>query len=78
MAAGLEQGRSAHRKGWKNFFWKVHKNKTFLLMLLPGTVLMLIFNYLPMAGTLMSFKKMRFQRQYLYHFMRANGWPEEF
>ena len=60
MAAGLEQGRSAHRKGWKNFFWKVHKNKTFLLMLLPGTVLMLIFNYLPMAGTPMSFKKMQF------------------
>ena len=29
MAAGLEQGRSAHRKGLEKFFWKVHKNKTF-------------------------------------------------
>ena len=74
MAAGLEQGRSAHRKGWKNFFWKVHKNKTFLLMLLPGTVLMLIFNYLPMAGTLMSFKKMQFFSDNIFTNFMESEW----
>lgn len=74
MAAGLERGRPAHPKGWKNFFWKVHKNKTFLLMLLPGTVLMLIFNYLPMAGTLMSFKKMQFFSDNIFTNFMESEW----
>ena len=42
-------------------FWKIlNRNKIYLLMLLPGSLLLLVFNYLPMLGVMMSFKRMRF------------------
>nr|WP_281691455.1 ABC transporter permease subunit [Neglectibacter timonensis] len=43
-------------------------------MLLPGTVLMLIFNYLPMAGTLMSFKKMQFFSDNIFTNFMESEW----
>lgn len=36
------------------------ENKIFLLMVLPGSILFLIFNYLPMAGTLIAFKRINY------------------
>lgn len=39
------------------FITKVKKNKTLLIMLLPATILVLIFSYLPMAGIVLAFKK---------------------
>lgn len=41
------------------FFEDLNKNKVFLFMVLPGAILLFIFNYLPMAGVMMSFKKMK-------------------
>lgn len=52
------------------FFEDLNKNKVFLFMLLPGTILLLIFNYLPMVGVLMSFKRMKlFSDSILKNFM---------
>lgn len=39
------------------FMSKVKKNKTLLIMLLPATVLILVFSYLPMTGIVLAFKK---------------------
>lgn len=38
----------------------LNRNIAFLLMLLPGTILLLIFSYLPMPGVIIAFKKMKF------------------
>lgn len=38
----------------------LNNNKVFLLMLMPGSILLLIFSYLPMPGIIIAFKKMRF------------------
>jgi putative aldouronate transport system permease protein len=35
-------------------------NLSYLLMLVPGIILLLVFNYLPMAGMLFAFKRMKF------------------
>lgn len=45
--------------GFKRFIKAFMRNKTYLLMVLPGTVLMLIFNYLPMAGMPIAFKNFK-------------------
>lgn len=39
-----------------SFFKNVVKNKTYLFMMLPGVLLLVVFNYLPMLGSLMAFK----------------------
>lgn len=39
---------------------RLKKNRTFLLMLLPGTLCFLAFNYLPLAGLVMAFKKVNY------------------
>lgn len=45
---------------------KKAKYWTYLLMLLPGVLLMLVFNYLPMVGLLISFKRMRWYSDNLF------------
>lgn len=40
----------------KKFLKKLWKNKAWLLMVLPGTIWLLIFSYLPMFGTVLAFK----------------------
>lgn len=40
----------------KKFLKKLWKNKSWLLMVLPGTIWLLIFSYLPMFGTVLAFK----------------------
>lgn len=40
----------------KKLFRNLWKNKAWLLMVLPGTIWLLIFSYLPMFGTVMAFK----------------------
>ncbi|GMX67202.1 sugar ABC transporter permease [Paenibacillus elgii] len=41
---------------------KLNRNKTFLLMVLPGAVYFLLFSYLPMPGAIIAFKEYRFDR----------------
>ncbi len=40
----------------KKFFKDLWKNKAWLLMVLPGTIWLLVFSYLPMFGTVIAFK----------------------
>jgi putative aldouronate transport system permease protein len=42
------------------FFHELRKNKALFLMLLPGAVILFLYNYLPMFGTLIAFKDFRF------------------
>jgi putative aldouronate transport system permease protein len=45
----------------KDGFGKMLKqNKAFFLMLMPGAILFFCFSYIPMAGTLIAFKRMKF------------------
>lgn len=48
------------KKGpWYQRFWKTLKaDRRFLLMILPGTILLILFSYLPMPGILMAFQKL--------------------
>lgn len=41
----------------KTFLQDLTKNRVFLLMLLPAVIYIVIFAYLPMAGTILAFKK---------------------
>lgn len=43
----------------RRFIRDVSKNKSFLLMVLPGALWFLIFSYLPMPGAILAFKKYR-------------------
>ena len=44
-----------------SFFQEAYRHRTLLLMLLPAVVLVFIFNYIPMAGTIIAFKKYNYQ-----------------
>lgn len=44
----------------KRFFQDVYKNKTWILMVLPGVIWFLLFSYLPMFGTVIAFKNFQF------------------
>jgi len=45
----------------KSFMYKVKKNKTLLLMLLPAVLFFLLFNYIPIAGIIVAFKSYNFK-----------------
>lgn len=53
--------KAAPRPKKTGFFQEVYKRRTLLLMLLPAVVLVFIFNYIPMAGTILAFKKYNYQ-----------------
>lgn len=59
VANRLRKGRRGimRKNGIKIFFKKLYKYRTFLLMLLPAVVYTLIFNYYPMTGVILAFKK---------------------
>ena len=44
------------------FFEEIRRRWTLLVMLLPATVLVFIFSYIPMGGTIMAFKKFNYQQ----------------
>ena len=43
----------------KKFFKDIWKNRAWLLMVLPGTIWLLIFSYLPMFGQILAFKNFK-------------------
>jgi len=45
----------------KSFLYKVKKNKTLLLMLLPAVLFFFIFSYIPIAGIVVAFKSYNFR-----------------
>jgi len=58
LESGEEHGMNKVQRTIKD----VLRNKTMLLMVLPGTLWFLIFSYLPMAGTVIAFKQYRYDR----------------
>ena len=45
----------------KTFFRDVVRNRTLLLMLLPGMLLVFVFSYIPMGGVVLAFKRFNYQ-----------------
>lgn len=52
--------KARHKKS--GFLKEFVKNKTLFLMIAPGTVLYLLFNYLPMFGLVLAFKKINYRQ----------------
>ena len=44
-----------HKRGWRGFWRNVKMSKYLLILLIPGTAYLLVFNYLPMYGVLNAF-----------------------
>jgi len=42
------------------FFYEIMKNKSLYMMLLPGSLFLIVFSYLPMAGIVIAFKDFRY------------------
>lgn len=57
MSKGVIQPALPRRR---SFLRMLIQNKTFLIMLLPAVIYTLIFNYFPMSGIILAFKKYRF------------------
>lgn len=49
-------------KDKNSFFHKIVTNKAFLLMILPGIILEIIFHYLPMFGIIIAFKSVNYAK----------------
>ncbi|MBQ7838876.1 MAG: hypothetical protein IJ390_00055 [Lachnospiraceae bacterium] len=50
-------------KQGKHYFWKnIWKNRALLLFVLPGLTLIIMFNYVPMAGLVLAFKNYKFNK----------------
>lgn len=47
------------RMNMKKILSDIYKNRIWLLMVLPGTIWLLLFSYLPMFGQVLAFKKFR-------------------
>jgi putative aldouronate transport system permease protein len=47
--------------GKRGFLYKVKKNRTLLLMLLPAVLFFFLFNYVPIAGIIVAFKSYNFK-----------------
>lgn len=50
------------RKRRSVFFHELYKNRVLFLMILPGVVLLFIFNYMPMFGLIIAFKNLNFAK----------------
>lgn len=59
MKAGRLSDRRNNRHG---LLWNLKKSRTILLMLLPATLLVFVFSYLPMGGIVLAFKQFNYQK----------------
>lgn len=46
----------------RTFLKDISKNKAFLLMLLPGVIILILFSYMPMFGVILAFKEFNLQK----------------
>ncbi|MCM3654974.1 ABC transporter permease [Metabacillus litoralis] len=58
----------------KSFFQDVYKNRMWLFMVLPGTVWLLLFAYLPMFGTVIAFKNFRYDPNGFFASILNSDW----
>ena len=57
---GISSAKTKHKSN-DGFFREVRKNKVLFIMMLPALVVLLINNYIPMAGILIAFKNFTYQ-----------------
>lgn len=57
---GISSARTKHRSN-DGFFKELRKNKVLFIMMLPALAVLLINNYIPMAGVLIAFKNFTYQ-----------------
>ncbi len=57
-----------------NFIKDIYKNRVWLLMVLPGTIWLLLFAYLPMFGNIIAFKKFRIDRDGFFASIMNSEW----
>ena len=58
----LSQNRTGNKMKRYVFFTDLLKNKAFLFMLLPGVIILILFNYIPMFGIILAFKDFNLQK----------------
>ncbi|MBZ5750960.1 ABC transporter permease [Metabacillus rhizolycopersici] len=58
----------------KSFFQDVYKNRMWLFMVLPGTIWLLLFAYLPMFGTVIAFKNFRYDPNGFFASILNSDW----
>jgi len=59
------------KKTKPGFIREIGKNYPLFIMLLPGLIVMLINNYLPMAGVVLAFKKYRLHGNYITSILKS-------
>ena len=47
----------------ENFFQKVYRNRIYLLLVLPGTIFLIIFFYIPVVANLVAFQNFQYSDQ---------------
>jgi putative aldouronate transport system permease protein len=65
---------SGRRKRMKRLWDDLYKNRIWLLMVLPGTVWLLLFSYLPMFGQVLAFKKFRIHPDGFFASVMTSEW----
>ncbi|KQO12692.1 ABC transporter permease [Paenibacillus sp. Leaf72] len=58
----------------KIFLRDIFRNRAMLLMVLPGALWFLLFSYLPMAGTIISFKQYRYSKDGFFASIMNSKW----
>ncbi|MBQ8190030.1 MAG: sugar ABC transporter permease [Lachnospiraceae bacterium] len=57
----MKKNKKLARGGQESLLYNTWKNKSLVLMALPVMVLLIMFNYVPMFGSIIAFKKFNFQ-----------------
>ena len=61
MGSGRKKREGNEKKGMRYFLYHLKKSRTLLLMLLPSVVLIFLFAYMPMVGTVLAFKQYNYR-----------------
>jgi putative aldouronate transport system permease protein len=55
----------------KGFLHEVKKNLPLFIMLMPGVIILIINNYIPMAGVIIAFKRYRFHGSFFSSIIKS-------
>lgn len=58
----------------RGFLYEIRRNKALYLMLLPGALILFLYNYLPMFGILIAFKDFRFHDGNFFSSLFKSEW----
>jgi sugar ABC transporter, permease protein len=58
----------------ENFFQKVYRNRIYLLLVLPGTIFLIIFFYIPVVANLVAFQNFQYSDQGFMYSLFHSPW----